>query len=81
MTPSASLEAVCSVTRYPSSCFSSIASQAGAFNTTDPEMFFKLSLSVAINETSKLSEIPSKLKEKTDDAQVKDALTVCETVF
>ncbi|KAJ0075215.1 hypothetical protein Patl1_33857 [Pistacia atlantica] len=48
MTPSASLKAVCSVTRYP-------------------------------NVEAVGNSI--KLKEKTDDAQVKDALTVCETVF
>ena len=43
VTPAASLKAVCSVTQYPNSCFSSISSLETA-NTTDPEVLFKLSL-------------------------------------
>lgn len=80
LSPSASLKAVCSVTHYPDSCYSSISS-IDASNVTDPELLFKLSLRVAIGELSKLLEYPSKLKEKTNDKQVKEALTVCEVVF
>lgn len=45
LTPSSSLKAVCSVTQYPDSCFSSISSYETA-NTTDPQQLFKLSLQV-----------------------------------
>ena len=48
LTPSSSLKAVCDVTLYPNSCFSSISSLKNS-NTTDPEALFKLSLHVAID--------------------------------
>ena len=81
VTPAASLKAVCSVTQYPNSCFSSISSLETA-NTTDPKVLFKLSLHVAINELSKLSnDIPSKLTSLTNDPKVKEALTVCQGLF
>lgn len=44
------LRAVCNVTRYPNSCFSSLNSP-----TADPEAIFKLSLRVSIAELLKLS--------------------------
>nr|TKR90370.1 hypothetical protein D5086_0000234000 [Populus alba] len=65
LTPAASLKAVCSVTR----------------KTTDPEVLFKLSLHVAINELSKLKDYPDKLIQSIDDATLQDALKVCATVF
>ncbi|KAK7845204.1 pectinesterase 3 [Quercus suber] len=81
VTPAASLKAVCSVTQYPNSCFSSISSLETA-NTTDPEVLFKLSLHVAINELSKLAkDTPSKLTALTNDPKVKAALTVCQGLF
>lgn len=80
LTPSASLKAVCSVTQYPPSCFSSISSIASS-NTTDPEVLFKLSLKVAIDELSRLSQYPSKLKAETNNTQLKSALVVCGSVF
>ncbi|KAG8490517.1 hypothetical protein CXB51_015770 [Gossypium anomalum] len=80
LTPAASLKAVCSVTQYPASCFSSISSIASS-NTTDPELLFKLSLKVAIDELSRLSNYPTKLKAETNDIQLKSALQVCETMF
>ncbi|KAJ7963362.1 Pectinesterase [Quillaja saponaria] len=80
LTPAASLKAVCDVTQYPSSCFSSISSLANS-NTTDPEVLFKLSLHVAIDELSKLTKYPSKLIATIDDTHLKSALTVCETLF
>lgn len=80
LTPAASLKAVCSVTQYPASCFSSISSIASS-NTTDPELLFKLSLKVAIDELSRLSHYPTKLKAETSDIQLKSALQVCETMF
>ncbi|OAY36323.1 pectinesterase 3 [Manihot esculenta] len=80
LTPAASLKAVCSVTQYPPSCVSSISSLDSA-NTSDPEVLFKLSLRVAIDELSKLKDYPSKLIESTNNTVVKDALRVCESVF
>lgn len=79
LTPAASLKAVCSVTQYPASCFSSISSIASS-NTTDPELL-KLSLKVAIDELSSLSHYPTKLKAETNDIRLKSALQVCETMF
>jgi pectinesterase inhibitor-like protein len=80
LTPAASLKAVCSVTRYPTSCFSSISALETG-NTTDPEELFKLSLHVAMNELSKLKDYPDKLIQSIDDATLQDALKVCATVF
>ncbi|EOY27391.1 Pectinesterase 3 [Theobroma cacao] len=80
LTPAASLKTVCSVTQYPTSCFSSLSSMASS-NTSDPEILFKLSLEVAINELSKLSQYPSKLQAETNNTQVKSALQVCGTLF
>ncbi|MBA0868641.1 hypothetical protein Goshw_016738 [Gossypium schwendimanii] len=80
LTPTASLKAVCSVTQYPASCFSSISSIAPS-NTTVPELLFKLSLKVAIDELSSLSHYPTKLKAETNDIRLKSALQVCETMF
>ncbi|KAG6788802.1 hypothetical protein POTOM_004879 [Populus tomentosa] len=50
-------------------------------NTTDPEVLFKLSLCVAMNELSKLKDYPDKLIQSIDDATLQDALKVCATVF
>ncbi|GMI73006.1 pectin methylesterase 1 [Hibiscus trionum] len=80
LTPATSLKTVCSVTQYPSSCFSSISSLASS-NTTDPELLFKLSLKVAMDELSRLSKYPAELKAETNDTQLKSALQVCETMF
>lgn len=81
LTPAASLKAVCSVTQYPDSCFSSISSIDASNVTTDPEILFKLSLQVAMKELEKLQNYPSKLKQQTKDPQVIKALVVCEALF
>ncbi|KAH7546993.1 hypothetical protein FEM48_Zijuj01G0259900 [Ziziphus jujuba var. spinosa] len=80
LTPAMSLKAVCDVTQYPNSCFSSISSLDSS-NTTDPEVLFKLSLRVAASELSKLVRYPNQLIAKTNDVRVKEALGVCQTVF
>ncbi|KAJ6942736.1 hypothetical protein NC652_008518 [Populus alba x Populus x berolinensis] len=80
LTPATSLKAVCSVTQYPASCFSSISALEMG-NTTDPEVLFKLSLRVAMNELSKLKDYPDKLIQSTNDRTLQDALKVCATVF
>ncbi|KAF5743821.1 putative Pectinesterase-3 precursor [Tripterygium wilfordii] len=80
LTPAASLDAVCSVTQYPASCFSSMSTLETA-NTSDPKVLFKISLQVAIKELSKLVDFPAKLIEKSNDTRVREALKVCENVL
>ncbi|KAF5452883.1 hypothetical protein F2P56_027839 [Juglans regia] len=81
LNPAASLKAMCGVTQYPTSCYSSISS-LDTTNTTDPEVLFKLSLRVAIKELSELAdELPAKLIAKTNDTRVRDALIVCQGLF
>ncbi|KAJ4896767.1 Pectinesterase 1 [Raphanus sativus] len=76
LSPSTSLKTICSVTRYPESCFNSI-SKLPSSNTTDPEALFKLSLKVIIDELDGISDLPEKLSKETDDARIKSALRVC----
>ncbi|XP_027907542.1 pectinesterase 3 [Vigna unguiculata] len=81
LSPAASLKAVCDATRYPNSCFTSISSLPES-NTTDPELLFKLSLRVAIDELSKLSSFPSKIRANAEhDARLQKAIDVCSSVI
>ncbi|EOA30177.1 hypothetical protein CARUB_v10013297mg [Capsella rubella] len=80
LTPAASLRTVCSVTRFPASCISSI-SKLPSSNTTDPEVLFKLSLKVVVDELNSISDLPRKLAEGTDDERIKSALGVCGDLF
>ncbi|KAL0855271.1 hypothetical protein Bca101_060424 [Brassica carinata] len=76
LTPAASLKNVCSVTRFPDACISSI-SKIPSSNTTDPEVLFRLSLKVVVDELASISDLPRKLAEETDDEGIKSALGVC----
>ncbi|KAA8541574.1 hypothetical protein F0562_022726 [Nyssa sinensis] len=76
-----SLKAVCSVTQHPDSCFFSISALETSNTTNDPEELFKLSLHVILNELSKLSSLPETMMAKINDESVKNALSVCQTVF
>ncbi|CAL0327608.1 unnamed protein product [Lupinus luteus] len=51
------LKAICNVTRYPNSCFSSILSSSSFSQnpTTDPQAILKISLHVAFNELTALA--------------------------
>ncbi|KAI9119714.1 hypothetical protein K1719_009103 [Acacia pycnantha] len=80
LTPASSLKAVCAATQYPSSCLSSISSLPNS-NTTDPELLFKLSLQVALDELSNLSKLPSKLKPNVKDPRLQKVIDVCGIVF
>ncbi|KAL1207307.1 Pectinesterase 1 [Cardamine amara subsp. amara] len=80
LTPASSLKSVCSVTRYPDSCVSSI-SKLSSSNTTDPKVLFRLSLKVVIDELSSIFDFPKKLTEETDDVGIKSALRVCGEMF
>ncbi|KAG7600519.1 Pectinesterase inhibitor domain [Arabidopsis suecica] len=76
LTPSTSLKAICSVTRFPEACISSI-SKLPSSNTSDPETLFKLSLKVIIDELDSISDLPEKLSKETEDERIKSALRVC----
>lgn len=81
LTPAMSLKELCSVTQYPTSCYSTISS-LNATNTTDPKILFKLSLHVAIDELSKLAtELPTKLIARTNNSTLKSALGVCKDLL
>ncbi|MED6163694.1 Pectinesterase 3 [Stylosanthes scabra] len=79
--PASSLKAVCEVTQYPNSCMSSISSLPDYSNTTDPHVLFSLSLRVAINELSKLSHYPSKLRSSIKEPRLQKAIDVCSSVL
>ncbi|RXH88929.1 hypothetical protein DVH24_000528 [Malus domestica] len=81
LTPAASLKAVCGVTQYPSSCFSSISALETS-NSTDPEVIFKLSLQVAIHAAAKLPGLPAKIGLNiANDTHLEKVLDVCEGLF
>ncbi|KAI3521307.1 hypothetical protein L1887_10769 [Cichorium endivia] len=75
-----SIKAVCTQTRYPESCYTSI-SAADKSNTTDPEELFKLSLQVALDSLSALSSLPDTLLSTTNNQNDKEALKICGTVL
>lgn len=80
--PAAAIKAVCGVTQYPNSCFSSIQSLDNSSNSTsDPEQLFKLSLHVALNELSAIASFPQILISKINNVNVSAALSVCQTVM
>ncbi|XP_047332029.1 pectinesterase 3-like [Impatiens glandulifera] len=72
-----SIKAMCSVTLYPNSCFSSLESS----NTTDPHLLFKQTLDVSSNELSNLSTLPTSMIDQTNDDRIKAALSVCQHAF
>lgn len=76
---SESIKSVCSVTRYPDSCFAAISSLKTPTKKPDPEFIFKLSLRAA---TSSLSKLSSSFKtvnnRKSAPAAVQDCVTQLE---
>lgn len=76
----ASLKAVCNVTRYPESCFSSIfslSSNQTCAKPTDPEAIFKLSLQVSVAELKSFKTAVSNSNEvalQDCQTQIEDAL-------
>ncbi|KAA8540948.1 hypothetical protein F0562_024914 [Nyssa sinensis] len=80
--PIESIRAVCSVTQYPDSCFTSISSiNTNSPPKTDPERIFNLSLQVAITELSNLSSLPKTLISKSNDLRTESALRDCASLF
>ncbi|XP_027353312.1 pectinesterase 3-like [Abrus precatorius] len=78
--PASSLRAVCNVTQYPNSCFSSISSLPNT-NTMDPTHLFNLSLRVATNALSNLSPYLSNLQRNASDSRLQKAIHVCEMLL
>ncbi|KZV43996.1 hypothetical protein F511_26512 [Dorcoceras hygrometricum] len=76
-TSAAAIKAVCSVTEYPNSCYSSLESS----NSTDPQKIFAFSLTVVKNSLETASTFTSDYMNKMDDPVVKEALNVCATVL
>uniref|UniRef100_A0A7C9AVP5 Pectinesterase n=1 Tax=Opuntia streptacantha TaxID=393608 RepID=A0A7C9AVP5_OPUST len=77
LSPAQSLKAVCSVTLYPTTCFSSLAPLSNG-TTSDPKTLFSLSLQVAMDSVSNL---PSLLPKTPNDAVVAKALSDCTELF
>ncbi|KAH0455043.1 hypothetical protein IEQ34_016967 [Dendrobium chrysotoxum] len=80
---SSSIKVICSVTRYPYSCFASLSFAAINSSTvaTDPAALFKLSLAVASRSISKLSSILSTLKIPTIDIRLQAAVNDCKELL
>ncbi|PKU59425.1 pectinesterase 3-like [Dendrobium catenatum] len=80
---SSSIKAICSVTRYPDSCFASLSSAVINSSTvaTDPAALFQLSLVVASRSISKLSSFLSTLKIPTTDIRLQAAVNDCKELL
>lgn len=80
---SSSIKAVCSVTRYPDSCFASLSSAISNSSTvaTDPTALFQLSLAVASRSLSKLSSFLFTLKIPTTDSRLQAAINDCKELL
>ncbi|XP_073142452.1 pectinesterase 3 [Henckelia pumila] len=75
--PAAAIKAVCSITQYPTSCYSSLDSS----NSTDPERIFLFSLTVVKRSLEAVSNFTEEYMNKTDSPAVKEALNICSTVL
>ncbi|KAJ8750993.1 hypothetical protein K2173_016174 [Erythroxylum novogranatense] len=90
------ISALCNVTRYQELCYSSMSSalelEATSSNDTngkEPGLgeLFLISLKIALNESSKLSNLPTKIMSSEDyfseisDTLVQSALNACEKLF
>ncbi|KAK4788437.1 hypothetical protein SAY86_019756 [Trapa natans] len=81
LTSSVSIKAVCSLTRYPESCFSSISKSQWYSNTTDPEEIFKISLLVAMEGLVSLVNYTDGLISQVQDPVQQSPLLVCQEVL
>ncbi|PKA49556.1 Pectinesterase 3 [Apostasia shenzhenica] len=76
------IKAICSVTRYPDSCFSSLSSaNASVIATGDPKELFKLSLAVAASAIQELSPFLDALKLPAADKRLQAAVNDCRELF
>ncbi|KAJ0983752.1 hypothetical protein J5N97_002108 [Dioscorea zingiberensis] len=78
-----SIKAMCKVTRYPDSCFSSLSSAEASTSTStsDPEELFKLSIRIAMDTVSNLSSLPDTLSVPANDKRLRAALDSCKELF
>ncbi|XP_020576206.1 pectinesterase 3-like [Phalaenopsis equestris] len=80
---SSSIKAVCSLTRYPDSCFSSLSSATSNSSTvaTDPAALFQISLVVASRSILKLSSFLSSLEIPPTDIRLQAAINDCKELL
>lgn len=80
---SSSIKVVCSVTRYPGSCFESLSSASvnSSGVTSDPVVLFQISLSVASRSISKLSAFLSTLDIPSSGNLLQAAVHDCKELF
>lgn len=79
---SSSIKVMCSVTKYPDSCYSNISSMKGSNATVDPKEIFKLAFGVAVDALSKVSSLSDTfLAVPTNDTRLKAALRDCKELF
>ncbi|RZR72864.1 hypothetical protein BHM03_00018015 [Ensete ventricosum] len=76
-----SIKAMCNVTRYPSSCVSSISTARGANLTDDPEELFRISLTVAVDAIGKVSTVAGSFEIPANDKRLEAALRDCDQLF
>ncbi|XP_009391197.2 pectinesterase 3 [Musa acuminata AAA Group] len=76
-----SIKAMCNVTRYPDSCFSSISTARGANLTDDPEELFRISLAVAVDAIGKVSTVAGSFEIPAKDKRLEAALRDCDQLF
>ncbi|XP_073011283.1 pectinesterase 3-like [Typha latifolia] len=77
-----SIKVVCSVTRYPISCFSSISSANGISTVrNDPKQLFEISLRVAMDEISKVSSSIANFTIPLNDKRLVLAIRDCKELF
>ncbi|XP_057969050.1 pectinesterase 1-like [Malania oleifera] len=80
LNPADSIKAVCSVTRFPDSCFSTI-SAAKTAPRADPEVFLAISLKIAIDELAKVASLSKTLASRVNDPPTESALRDCRDLF
>ncbi|KAH7858611.1 hypothetical protein Vadar_025864 [Vaccinium darrowii] len=79
--PSESLNAVCSLTPHPRTCFTSISSLTFNSSLADPELIFTLSLRASLDQLKNLTSLPKTLISKSNDRRSESALRDCESLF
>ncbi|KAK8947680.1 Pectinesterase 1 [Platanthera guangdongensis] len=78
---SSSIRAVCSVTRYPNSCYDSISAASANSTAVNPAALFNLSLSVASRALSKLPSFLSTFNIPAADKRLQAAVQDCRDLI
>uniref|UniRef100_A0A7N0RJU1 Pectinesterase n=1 Tax=Kalanchoe fedtschenkoi TaxID=63787 RepID=A0A7N0RJU1_KALFE len=83
--PSAQIKAVCNLTMYPDSCYSSLLqathNSSNNGDISNPLYLSKLAIQVALSELNKLSGYTSRYVSEGMDNRTKAALDDCESLF